>query len=84
MVIYAGIDGTSVLNDVWILSGANGQAGSATWTASVSGQIRRYHSSVYDPVSNEMITFGGQSGSTSAMLVPISDIYTLTDANGLP
>jgi hypothetical protein len=84
MVIYAGIDGTSVLNDVWILSGANGQAGSATWTASVSGQIRRYHSSVYDPVSNEMITFGGQSGSTSAMLVPISDIYTLIDANGLP
>lgn len=84
MVIYAGIDGNSVLSDVWILSGANGKEGSATWTQSVSGPLRRYHSSVYDPVSNEMITFGGQSGSTSSMLVPISDIYTLTDANGLP
>jgi len=84
MVIYAGIDGASILSDVWILSGANGQEGPATWSQSVSGQLRRYHSSVYDSNSKEMITFGGQSGSSSATLMPTSDIYTLTDANALP
>lgn len=83
MVIYGGIDGNNLFNDVWILAGANGQ-GPTTWIQSASGQLRRYHSSVYDSSSNEMITFGGQSGSSSAALEPTADTYTLTDANGLP
>ena len=37
---------------------------------------------MYDPVSNEMITFGGASNSTP--LTPEADVYTLTNANGLP
>ena len=82
MTIYGGYDGTNVIGDVWVLSGANGQAGAASWTQLTSGQVRRFHSSEYDPASNQMITYGGATGVTSQ--VPTSDIYTLTDANGLP
>ncbi|HYM78923.1 MAG TPA: kelch repeat-containing protein [Candidatus Dormibacteraeota bacterium] len=82
MTIYGGYDGAHVLSDIWMLSGANGQTGSASWTQGVSGQPRRFASSQYDPVSNQMITFGGSS--STAPLVPSADLYTLTDANGLP
>lgn len=82
MTVYAGSNGTQVLSDLWMLSGANGQTGAATWTQSTSGQPRRLHSSVYDPTSNTMITFGGSSSINP--LVPSADIYQLSDANGLP
>ena len=82
MTIYGGYDGTSVLSDAWVLSGANGQAGSATWTQLSSGQPRRFHSGVYDPVSDEMITFGGASGLIPQ--APSADTRTLTDANDVP
>ncbi len=81
MIVYGGFDGTNVLSDVWVLTGANG-VGTATWTQGVSGQPRRYHSSQYDPTSNQMITFGGASSDNP--LVPSDDLYTLTQANGLP
>jgi hypothetical protein len=81
MTIYAGYNG-HILSDVWILSGANGHDGTATWSQGVVGQLRRFHSAEYDPSSNEMITFGGQTNLNP--LNPNSDIYTLTDANGLP
>jgi len=82
MTLYAGFSGTSDLSDVWMLSGANGQTGVASWTKGPSGQPRRLASSVYDPASNQMITFGGSSSINP--LAPSADIYTLTDANGLP
>jgi len=83
MTIYGGFEGTNVLGDTWVLSGANGQAGSATWTQLVAGQVRRFHTSNYDPVSNELITFGGATG-TGGMQNPVADVYTLTDANNVP
>lgn len=81
MTIYAGFDGTNMLSDAWVLSGANGQTGTATWTQLASGQIRRYHSSVYDPASNQMMTFGGATGTKP--LNPSSDVYVLSNGNGL-
>jgi hypothetical protein len=81
MTVYAGYNGTNILSDVWILSEANGHGGAATWSQSVSGQLRRFHSAEYVSTSNEMITFGGQTNLNP--LNPDSDIYTLTDANGL-
>jgi len=81
MTIYAGFDGTNMLSDAWVLSGANGQAGSATWTQLPSGQVRRYHSSVYDPASNQMVTFGGAT--STKPLNPSSDVYVLSHGNGL-
>lgn len=81
MTIYGGYDGTNVIGDVWVLSGANGQAGPASWSQQTAGQVRRFHSSEYDPTSNQMMTYGGTTGvSTQA---PTSDVYTLTDANGI-
>jgi Bacterial Ig-like domain (group 2)/Galactose oxidase, central domain len=82
MTIYGGFDGTNVLGDVWVLSAANGQGGTATWSQLTSGQVRRFHSSEYDPASNQLITYGGATGVTAQ--VPTSDVYTLTDANGVP
>jgi len=82
MTIYGGYNGGAILSDVWILSGASGHNGAASWTQDVSGQPRRFPSSLYDATSNEMITFGGETSTNP--LNPSSDIYTLTDANGLP
>jgi hypothetical protein len=82
MTIYAGYNGSGLLDDVWVLSNANGQGGSATWTElPSSGQQRRYPSSVYDSSIDVMVTFGGTTGVEPQN--PSSDTYTLTDANGL-
>jgi len=81
MTIYAGYSGTTMLSDTWVLSGANGHAGSAAWSQLASGQVRRFHSSVYDPVSNQIITYGGATGAKP--LNPSSDVYVLSHGNGL-
>ena len=82
MTIYGGFDGTNVLSDTWVLSGANGQAGSAVWTQLPAGQPRRFQSSEYDPASDQMVTFGGASAISPQ--APSADIFTLTDANNVP
>jgi Bacterial Ig-like domain (group 2)/Abnormal spindle-like microcephaly-assoc'd, ASPM-SPD-2-Hydin/Galactose oxidase, central domain/Kelch motif len=82
MTIYGGFDGTNVLSDTWVLTGANGQAGSALWTQLPAGQPRRFHSSEFDPVTDQMITFGGASGISPQ--APSAEIFTLTDANNVP
>jgi hypothetical protein len=81
MTIYGGYRGGPILSDVWILEGASGTNGTASWTQGVSGQPRRFPSSLYDSTVNEMITFGGSSNTNP--LNPSADIYTLTDANGV-
>jgi len=82
MMIYGGYDSTNILGDTWVLSNANGQGGAAVWTQTLTGQPRRFHSSEYDPNSNQMITYGGTTGVTTQ--APTSDVYTLADANDLP
>jgi hypothetical protein len=82
MTIYGGYDGRNLLNDTWVLSNANGQGGPATWTQLTSGQSIRFHNALYKPATNQMITFGGTTGTVPQN--PSSDIYTLTDANGIP
>jgi hypothetical protein len=79
MTIYGGYNGT-VLSDVWILSNANGQ-GTPSWSQSTAGQPRRFASSSYDAITNDMITFGGASDFDPE--TPTSDIHILSDANGL-
>ncbi len=81
MTVYGGYHSGGILSDVWILSAANGHAGAASWTQGVSGQPRRFHTSIYDSTLNEMITYGGQTSTNP--LNPSSDIYVLTDSNGL-
>lgn len=83
LIIFGGESSTGILeNDVWILSNANGQGGTPTWTQlSPAGSLppaRAVHSTVYDPRSNRLTIFSGQS--TVGLL---SDTWVLTNANGL-
>jgi len=75
-------------NDAWVLSNANGQNGTATWTQlSPLGSlpaVRNSHSSVYDPANNRMIVFGGAQWNQAAQTsTPLGDLWQLTHANGL-
>jgi len=85
MTIYGGFDGTNILSDTWVLAGANGQAGPSVWISlspTPEGPLRRFHSAVYDPVSNEMLIFGGIS--VMDPLAPDANMFSLTVANGQP
>jgi choice-of-anchor C domain-containing protein len=82
MTILGGVSQTAVLGDVWTLAGANGLAGPPVWTLlSPSGPTippRDTQTAVYDPGSNRMIVFGGQTSSG----VLLNDVWVLQFANG--
>lgn len=76
-------DTTTLLNDVWVLTNANGLGGDPAWVniTPASGSIpnpRMMHSAVYDSSNNRMIVFGGSTDSE-----PLNDVWVLTRANGL-
>ena len=76
-------DTTTLLNDVWVLTNANGLGGDPAWIniTPASGSIpnpRMMHSAVYDSSNNRMIVFGGSTDSE-----PLNDVWVLTHANGL-
>ena len=85
MIVFGGqlFSSGTPLNDVWVLSNANGQGGPATWTQlSPSGTLpaaRGLHTAVYDPATNVMTIFGG-FGSNG---LGLSDVWVLSHANGL-
>src|SRR6266446_6878918 len=85
MIVFGGeiFSSGTLLNDVWVLSNANGQGGTATWTQlSPSGtppRARELHTAVYDPATNVMTVFGG-FGSNG---LGLSDVWVLSHANGL-
>src|SRR5215469_8223199 len=85
MIIFGGtvFSSGASLNDVWVLSNANGQGGTPTWTQlSPSGTppaARSQHTAVYDPVNNVMTVFGG--GDSNGLT--LTDAWVLTNANGL-
>jgi hypothetical protein len=70
------------LNDVWVLSNANGLGGTPQWTQlNPSGgppAARSDLAAAYVPGSNAMIIFGGDLGPTG-----INDSWVLSNANGL-
>jgi len=81
MVIYGGWNGTNILSDTWVLANANSVAGAPTWiplATTTPGPARYDHSAVYDPVSNQMVIFGGYN----APLFADANIFSLTNANG--
>jgi len=86
LIVFGGRSSTQAnLNDVWLLSGANGLAGTPQWSnpipneASGSPLPRSGHSAVYDSVNNRMIIFGGCEG---YCLPVLNDVWVLTNANG--
>jgi hypothetical protein len=85
MIVYGGITNRGVvLNEWWTLANANGKSGTPSWTQLVSpanAPPRKLHTAMYDPVSNEMIIFGGDS--TLPATFSDDHVWILTQANGL-
>jgi hypothetical protein len=85
MIVFGGGLGRSspCVNDVWVLTNANGAAGNPTWLrVSPSGPqpAARYESNaVYDPNSNRLIVFGGNNCFPES---GFNDVWTLSNANG--
>jgi hypothetical protein len=85
MIVFGGevFSSGAILNDVWVLSNANGLGGTPTWTQlSPSGSAppaRSLHTAVYDSVNNIMTVFGGFSSSGQTLF----DTWVLSHANGL-
>jgi hypothetical protein len=64
MTVFGGLVNYALANDVWVLSNANGLAGTPAWTQlTPTGEpTKRYgHSAVYRSSNNRMIVFGGLS-----------------------
>lgn len=86
---YGGLDGTTFLNDVWVLSTANGLGGTPAWKKLTPTPDPTYglptarlgHTAVYDNTNNRMIIFGGQAGPPSNPV--LNDVWVLSHANGL-
>jgi hypothetical protein len=83
MTIFGGLNGNNWLNDVWVLSTANGLGGTPAWTQlSPTGSTlapRSSNSAIYDPANNRMTIFGGYQGGLNYF----KDLWVLSHANGL-
>jgi hypothetical protein len=76
------------LNDVWVLTNANGLGGASTWSQLITSRplppVRYKHSAVYDVANNRMIIYGGCGSPYSQQGCSIlNDVWVLSNANGL-
>ena len=69
LIVYGGSNCASSpsFNDVWVLTNANGVGGAPLWSQLTPvgvgpAQFRVGHGAQYDPVTNNMIVFGGWIG----------------------
>lgn len=90
MMIFGGCGGGCfpILNDVWVLTNANGLGGTPTWIqlspAGGSPRPRQGGAAGYDPATNRMIIFGGQDGGGSVFpFDTFPEVWVLSNANGL-
>lgn len=92
IIVFAGANGSgdigSLLNDVWVLTNANGLGGTATWTQLLPTGgppiPRMGPAAIYDLASNRMTIFGGCFGSGFANCTgTLNDVWVLTNANGI-
>ncbi len=83
LIIFGGNNcSTGYFNDVWVLSNANGQGGTAVWKqmnpSGTPPAARQSASAVYDSSDNILTIYAGDSGGTTGM----SDVWVLSNANG--
>ncbi|HLG59717.1 MAG TPA: kelch repeat-containing protein [Vicinamibacterales bacterium] len=88
-IVFGGDDCSSnnfcvVLNDVWVLSNANGLGGTPTWTelfptGGGPGPRETMNNVAFDPGNNRLIVFGGTNGAGTNY----NEVWVLSDANGL-
>jgi hypothetical protein len=87
LIVFGGCSASCapVLNDVWVLTNANGLGGTPVWTEVSPGggpAPRTNSAATYDPVQNQLIVVGGQDGSSNPCST-FSDTWYLINANGL-
>jgi hypothetical protein len=89
-MLNAGLAGSRVVNDVWVLIDASAQQAYSQWMSLIpdgrpgSPQARHGHSVVYDATNNRMILFGGCDAVFRwPCIVALYDVWVLTNANGL-
>jgi hypothetical protein len=74
------------LNDVWVLTHANGHGGTPTWTNLVPAGTpplgRSNCGAVYDSDANALYIFGGVARAADQTTIALGDVWKLTDANG--
>src|SRR5437588_369038 len=84
LIMFGGQEPCGKLNDVWVLSNANGLGGTPAWTQlNISGPMpaargEMAYAGAYDAANNRLIIFGGESE-----LVDYNDVWVLSNANGL-
>ncbi len=84
MIIFGGWNDSeeNSLNDVWVLSNANGLGGTPAWTqltpTGSTPPTRCNHTAVYNNTNNQMTIFGGWTVSSA-----LNDTWVLSHANGL-
>ena len=96
MILFGGWGSTSLLNDVWVLTHANGCDANGcdanaiempTWMpvpTAGAPPLPRYTPVAYDETSNQLIVFGGGTaffGSCGTPTCAINDTWVLTNAN---
>src|SRR5207245_8242854 len=85
MIVFGGDNNTfGAYNDVWILMNADGTGGTPAWlelSPANPPPARTVHTAAYDPATNRMIVFAGQSSPHSPATV-FNDVWVLTNANG--
>lgn len=89
MTVFAG---GNFLNSVWTLSNANGVGGTPAWTNLIANGVsgsppgRIDGAAIYDPTSNRMTIYGGNSGgginNPDFDFAPLGDVWVLANANG--
>jgi hypothetical protein len=83
LIIFGGYRSVSSWNDVWVLSNANGLAGTPAWTQlnpAGGPPIGRWaHTVTYDAATNSLTVVGGVDSSTNFL----NDVWRLSNANGL-
>jgi hypothetical protein len=84
LILFGGNNTSVPINDVWVLTNANGLGGTPAWTHLIPTggppPARDNHAAVYDAANNRMIIFGGCGG---GCLPALNDAWVLTHANGL-
>jgi hypothetical protein len=80
MYVFGGYNGTSLLNDYWVLTQANALSGVWTQVAptGVTPVPRFYHTAVYNSSNHRMIVFGGEITSAGVLTDAVS---VLSQAN---
>jgi hypothetical protein len=87
LIVFAGggSGGFGILNDVWVLTNADGTGGTPAWInlnpSGGSPGARESHAAVYDQANNRMIIYGGYITPGNCGGV-VSDVWVLSNADG--